>query len=319
MLRAFPCLLLVSAVALGACGRLGDLGDGAHGVLAQDARQLPAGDPAGPGPDAVIAKGVHVGDWEDGFTAALYQPAGVHGPLPAVVFLPARGAPEWLYDSYARALASRGMVVAMRRWYGFFKTDPELAAEARTLASWLVKKGLAQPDRIGVAGHSMGGKSSLLAALDASEIEGAPPFHAVVAIDPDENGYRHVARGPIAELKVPLLVVGADVATKAFRMCATKAGSFRSFFKNAPPGTIELTLRDADHVQVTDNPDMIGMGICRVGTADSKTVRLLARAATVTFFERHLLGKTSAELPRAAGVLMRVKAGAEALTRAATR
>ena len=273
-------------------------------MLAADAQRLPPGDPAGPGPKPVVAQTVNVGDWDDGFSVSIYRPADVTGPAPAIVFLPARAAPEWQYDSYARALASRGFVVALRTWYGFTRTDPELAADARKIADYLLQRGLARPGALGVAGHSMGGKASIMAALADAR------FDAVVAIDPDENGFTHVARGPISELRVPLLVIGAEVAYKAFRLCATKDGNYRSFFKHAPPGTIELTLVDADHVQVMDDPSTPGMGICRVGTADSEKVRFLSRGATVSFFEQHLEGIAMAHLPTGPGVRERIVPGA---------
>lgn len=298
--------LLLFAPFLGGCTHLGPVRD--RGVLAADAKILPAGAAAGPGPDAVVAETVGVGDWNEGFAVSIYRPANLRGPAPAVVFLPARAAPEWQYDSYARALASRGFVVALRTWYGFLRSDPELADDARTIAGWLVAHGLARPGAIGVAGHSMGGKASIMAAL------ADPRFAAVVAIDPDENGYTHVARGPIAGLHAPLLVIGAEVAYKAFRLCATKDGNYRSFFTHAPPGTIELTLLGADHVQVMDDPSTPGMGICRVGKVDSQKVRLLSRAAVVAFFEQHLEGIALAQLPAGAGVRERVVPGATPAT-----
>jgi Chlorophyllase enzyme len=290
--------LWLALLALPACTHLGPVRD--RGVLAADARLLPSGDSAAPGPLAVTAETVDVGGWDEGFSVSVYRPAAPPEPRPAVVFLPARAAPEWQYDSYARALASRGFVVALRTWYGFLRTDPELASDARAIADWLVRRGLARPDHIGIAGHSMGGKASIMAAL------ADPRFVAVVAIDPDENGYTHVARGPIAGLHAPLLVIGAEVAYKAFRLCATRDGNYRAFFRHAPPGTIELTLRGADHVQVMDSPDEPGMGICRVGKVDSQKVRLLSRAATVAFLEEHLLGVATARLPSGADVAVRV-------------
>jgi pimeloyl-ACP methyl ester carboxylesterase len=296
--------LLFFVPLLTACTHLGMVRD--RGVLARDATRLAPGNPAGPGPREVVAETMNVGAWgEEGFSVSLYRPAGVFEPAPAVVFLPARSSPEWQYDSYARALASRGFVVALRTYYGFFRTDPELADDARRIADWLVARGFARPDAIGIAGHSMGGKASIMAALDD------PRFRAVVAIDPDENGYTHVARGPIAGLRQPLLVIGAEVAYKAFRMCATKDGNYRSFFPHAPPGTIELTLLGADHVQVMDSPDEPGMGICRVGKVDSQMVRTLSRAATVSFLEKHLVGVATAQLPTGQAVRTRVVPGNE--------
>lgn len=299
--RISPLLLSLSA-----CTRLGNLGEGVRGTLAEDARALPEGDPAGPGPAQVAARGTVVGDWDDGFPVSVYYPAAMIGPRPAVVFLPGRSVPEDQYESYGRALASRGFVVAVRGWYSFFRTDPELASDARKIAEWLVAKKLGDPARIGVAGHSMGGKTAIMAAL------AGPRFSAVVAIDPDENGRAHVARGPIAGLQAPLLVIGAEDAIKAVSLCATPWGNYRTFFDRAPPGTVELTLRRADHVQMLDAPEFPGMGICRVGTADSRSVRVIARGATVQFFEQHLLGIARGPLPTRAGASRRVKPPAAA-------
>lgn len=296
-------ILLLFALSLSACARLGNLGPGTGGVLAHDARAVAAADPAAPGPVPVVAYGLRIGHFGHRLPLVIYRPAHLDGPRPAVVFLPARSAPEWQYESYGRELASRGFVVAMRGWYSFFRTDPELAADASRIATWLVKEKLADPDHLGLAGHSMGGKSAILAALDD------PRFGAVVAIDPDENGRTWVARGPIAKLKAPLLVIGMEVAYKAFRLCATPDGNYRSFFPHAPPGTIELTVRGADHVQSMDRPDYPGMGICRVGTADSQRVRLVTRGATVAFFEQHLLGR-ALPLPDSAELVRRIKRGA---------
>jgi dienelactone hydrolase len=281
-----------------ACTRLGKLDDGARGVLEEDG--VAGGYP-------VLAFGTHVGDWDDGFPVVLYRPKGIAGPLPTIVFLPARSAPEQQYESWGRMLASRCFLVAVRGWYGFFRTDPQLAHDARFLTRWLVDRKYADGSRIGLAGHSMGGKSAIMAAIDD------PHIRAVVAIDPDENGYTHVARGPIERLRPPLLVLGMELAYKAFRLCATPDGNYRSFFPHAPAGTVELTLLGADHVQVMDRPDSIGMGICRVGTADSRSVRTIARDATMRFFQRHLMA-IPIELPDGPGIEKRIKT-ADATTR----
>ncbi len=58
-----------------------------------------------------------------------------------------------------------------------------------------------------------------------------------------------------------------------------------------------MTLRDADHVQMLDEPDRFGYGICRCGTAESRQVRITARRATVGFFIQHLLGGPALSMP----------------------
>ena len=65
-------------------------------------------------------------------------------------------------------------------------------------------------------------------------------------------------------------------------------------------------LRDADHVQVMDEPDRFGYGICRCGTADSRQVRITARRATVGFFVQHLQGGPALLNPPSSEALIRV-------------
>lgn len=293
-------LLLVFLLLASGCARLGTLPSNAHDVLVADAQTVAAGDPSAPGPLPVKAYGVTLQSPAGGFPLVVYRPQTQVGPLPAVVFLPGRSAQEWQYESYGRALASHGFVVAMRGWYSPFRTDPELARDARVMGDWLIAHGLANPKRLGVAGHSMGGKVSILAAIDDDR------FHAVVALDPDEAGATPVARGPIERLKAPLLVVGMELAELGWSVCATPENNFRSFFANAPPGSIELTMLGADHVQLMDAPDAFGMFICRVGTAQSQHVRTSVRGATVRFFERQLKDSRDA-LPQIEGSTVRIK------------
>jgi dienelactone hydrolase len=274
--------------------------------LAADALALAAGDPAGPGPQPVAAERLDVEHEENSVPVMLYRPARVAAPPPAVVFLPGRMAPDDQYESYARGLASRGFVVAVRGWYSPFRTDAELARDASVIADWLVRALGADGRRIGVAGHSMGGKDAVLAAVRDGR------FAGVVAIDPDDNGELSVARGLVGSLRAPLLLIGAEVAWQAASVCAPKATNYQRFFERAPAGTIELTLRDADHVQMLDEPDRFGYGICRCGTADSRRVRVAARRATVGFFVQHLQAGPALAPPSPEDALLRIAGGPRA-------
>jgi hypothetical protein len=86
------------------------------------------------------------------------------------------------------------------------------------------------------------------------------------------------------------LLIGAEVAWQAASICAPMETNYLRFFEHAPAGTVELTLRGADHVQMLDEPDRFGYGICRVGTADSRQVHDTTLLATVGFFVQHLKG-----------------------------
>ena len=269
-------------------------------VLMSDSVGLPAGDAATAGPLQVHVSRLEVLEDSDTLEIVLYRPEQLAAHSPAIVFLPGRMAAEDQYASYARALASRGFVVAVRTWYSVFRTDLELARDASLIAHWLADQDWIDANRIGIAGHSMGGKDAVLAAAQYGQ------FAGVVAIDPDDNGDISAVDGPIARLRIPLLLIGAEVAWQASSVCAPKATNYQRFFERAPVGTVELTLRDADHVQMLDEPDRFGYGICRCGRADSRQVRITARRATVEFFLQHLMGRAVDSQPNPRYASLRV-------------
>ncbi len=253
--------------------------------LANDVRGMSNGDLAGPGQQRVHAARLEVPIQDESLEVVLYKPKSPpQTPAPAIVFLPGRMATDDQYESYARALASRGFVVAVRSWYSLFRSDLELAHDAKVIADWLIQDQGVDSRKIGIAGHSMGGKNAIMAAAKYGG------FASVVAIDPDDNGNVSVVHGLLASLKAPLLLIGAEVGWQASSVCAPLATNYLRFFEQAPAGTIELELKDADHVQMLDQPDRFGYGICRSGTADSRQVRITARRATVGFFLQHLQG-----------------------------
>jgi len=269
-------------------------------MLANDDRGLLNGDLAGPGLQRVDAVRLVLPNQDKSLEVMLYKPTRPKIPAPAIVFLPGRMATDDQYASYAWALASRGFVVAVRSWYSLFRSDLELAHDAKVIADWLVQVQGVNPKKIGIAGHSMGGKN---AALAGAKYGG---FASVVAIDPDDNGNVSVVHGLLAGLKPPLLLIGAEVGWRASSLCAPLATNYLRFFERAPVGTVELTLRDADHVQMLDEPDRFGYGLCRSGTADSRQVRITARRATVGFFLQHLQGLPALPKPNSRYARIRV-------------
>ena len=268
------------SLALG-CSTLGQLNPST--TLANDSVDMITDDLAGPGPKAVTSTRMNIIHQGESMSVTLYQPNYVVKTAPAIVFLPGRMATDDQYESYARALASRGFIVAVHGWYSLFTSDLELAHDAEVMADWLISTYAVDAKKIGIAGHSMGGKDAVLAASQSGI------FNSVVAIDPDDNGSVSVVRGYVASLRAPLLLIGAEVAWRAASVCAPKENNYQRFYEQAPSGTVELTLKGADHVQMLDDPERFGYGICRCGTADTKQVRITARRATVGFFIQHLM------------------------------
>jgi dienelactone hydrolase len=301
--------VMLLAVVAGGCTRYGMLGAGNSEQLVSDAAFLANDDPAQPGRYQVLAEGEDLQMDGEQFPVVTYRPVGVHGRAPAVVFLPGRFSPEDEYEGYGRLLASRGYIVAVRARYGWYHPDKSLVKEARLIAKWLVSELGADPGRLGVAGHSMGGCDSIAAAA------ADPMFRAVVAIEPGGPDSPNVIGRVVQTLRVPLLIIGAEVATKGNAICGRVQTNYLRYFEHAPDGTVELELRGADHMQVMDDPDRFGMGMCRVGTADSREVRTLSRRATVAFFEEHLCGAPHRSLAVGDIAKVRVKSEAHASVR----
>ena len=86
-------------------------------TLALDAVNIPSGDLSGLGSQQVISTRMTINHQGEELSIALYKPVDVTLKSPAIVFLPGLMAPDDQYESYARALASRGFVVAVRGWY----------------------------------------------------------------------------------------------------------------------------------------------------------------------------------------------------------
>ena len=103
-------------------------------TLATDAIGMLESDLAGPGRQRVDSTRIEVLNQGESLEVVLYKPAHPQTLAPSIVFLPSRMATDDQYESYARALASRGFVVAMRSWYSLFRTDLELAHDAKVIA-----------------------------------------------------------------------------------------------------------------------------------------------------------------------------------------
>ena len=211
-----------------------------------------------------------------------YGPRGLTGRAPAVVFLPGRFAPEGQYDSYARTLASHGFVVVMHSQYSWFYSDDELRRDAVEMGNWLRARADVDPARIAVAGHSMGGRDAIWAAAED------PRVSAVVAIDPGTIERMRHANETLARIHVPMLLIGADAAWRGMEFCGRRGTNYAAYFEHSPDTTTLLEIHGADHVQVMDSPDAFGYSVCRVGTADSTSVRRATRGALLQFLSERL-------------------------------
>jgi dienelactone hydrolase len=286
------------------CARLGNLGAGQGRLLLRDASRLPNGDPGRAGPYSVDARGWNFPFEGHTIQVVSYRPANASRAVPGVVFIPGRAAAEDQYESYGRLLASHGLYVLVRGGYDYFHPDDELVREIRAMGAWLAAQPGIDRSRMGVAGHSMGGRNAIAAAAQD------PLFRAIVGIDPGSPTAIPIIEHVLPTVRAPLLLIGAERGWRAMQICSERRTNYEQYFKHAPAGTVEMELVGADHVQLMDHPDGFGMFICRSGTADSTMVRTLSRRATAAFLLEHLTG--APHVPLDFGELTRVRVRAVA-------
>lgn len=122
--------------------------------------------------------------------ASFYQPQTVAEPAPMVMLLPGFGARHFDYRAYAHQLASHGIAVlgftpGVSSINPFDGQHDVLAAQIIRVLDLFLLSAEAQaidPNRLGLLGHSLGGKLAFYAAsLD-------PRFSLVMALDPVNSG-----------------------------------------------------------------------------------------------------------------------------------
>lgn len=255
------------------------------------------------------------------------QPAAEAAPAPLVLFSPGFLLRGDQYRSYGQRLASHGIIAAMLTYQvSLFSADHRLLLGDllfvldRLLAPEGPLAGRADPSRVGTAGHSLGGKLSLLAATADGRIR------AVGALDPVDGGppgggdparFPSVTPELMDRVHAPLLLIGAELGGvgQSGPPCAPVEENYQRFFEAALPPAIEVTQLDTGHMQYLDDPDCgLLCAVCVRGGAPSEEVRAAAQAYLTAFFLGHLAG-----IPEALTWLDRRLAEDEASGRIAVR
>ncbi len=221
-------------------------------------------------------------------TAYLPSPAGLH---PVVSLSPGLLQTSPAYAVYGRRLASHGIAMLVRDDPGALTVTTDVAADiAYTVTTWMPGALGAKVDvaRVGLAGHSRGGKATLLAAEGA--LHGK--LKAWFGLDPvDAAAFSGgaQARDTIALLGVPTAYLGAQLSST----CSPAADNFDVLFAASAAPSVEVTAVGAGHTQLEDQTSCSACNLCTpAGTADSKTVLAHALRYLTAFFARELLADT---------------------------
>ncbi len=282
-------------------------------VVGADAPGAMTGDPSAMGPYTVTeSMAMVMGDRRTPVTAYVPTlPAGTTAPL--VLFLPGFQLNTSQYAGTLRHLASHGFIVVGANPAGslFSVNHVNMAADGRAVIGWATSMApfAASVDatRIGVAGHSLGGKLSTLITMDDDRID------ALYAIDPVDGDPSPLggggspdrpdlvpARG--SEITVPAGFIGETTNGMSgggfgSMACAPSEQNFTQFYSaaTAAPWAAQWDVTGADHMDFLDDPAACGFtcSVCPDGPADDGSVLGTNRTLITAFFRRHLASDAS--------------------------
>jgi hypothetical protein len=245
------------------------------------------------GPDAVTTFTVSVTNGSSTFTEEVYLP-GADGMHPVVVLSPGLEQPAAAYHDYGHRLASYGIITLVRDDPGLFEDSGAVGADiAYVVATWLpaaqvdassMLAGHIDVSRVGLAGHSRGGKSSLIAV----ETGAAGKVRAWFGLDPVDAAFLNggvQARDQLAGIAIPTVFLGTSV----IGVCNAVADSYQVLYPLAPSPSVELTAVNAGHTELEDQTSCVACDICTAGTANAQVVLAYSVRYLVAFFARELL------------------------------
>lgn len=221
-------------------------------------------------------------------------------PRPLVLISPGFTVDRKQYSNYGTRLATYGLVAVLQKAGSEFNhaTYRDLTIE---LLTWLGAptggdaariKGRVDLTRVGLAGHSLGGKISILVAAQDSRVK------ALFGIDPvDANN--PAALPEIGKINlptgIPMGFLGETTSKTGGTPCTPAAGNYEVLYDKAAAPAFAITLVAAAHNDVVDNfAGCPSCGFCRGGTAPKDRSNRLAVKYTAAYFLWALQGDARA-------------------------
>lgn len=241
------------------------------------------------------------GSWKvDGVTVpmdAFYPTDGPQaGPYPVVVIAHGFQLPASQYTKYAQRLATHGYVALTADFQaGLF--NPDHVAYAKQVLGgidWAAQEpklaGVADTNNVGLTGHSLGGKLSVLGAVMDDRVR------ASITLDPVDSATMcdQVKCPDVSDMlpiDVPLGFVGETLDSMGgFMPCAPAADNFLTYYKKATAPALAVTVKGANHMSFIDDVASCGFtcNLCQMPTLDNAVVNALGRAYVVAFYGRWL-------------------------------
>ncbi|KAG6619139.1 chlorophyllase-2-like [Carya illinoinensis] len=240
------------------------------------------------------------------------------GEYPLLVLLHGYLLRNSFYSQLIRHIASHGFIVVAPQLYCLTGLDAsvDIKSAAETI-KWLSGGGLldvlpanVQPDlkKIGLAGHSRGGKAAFALALGKVETS-ALKLSALIGIDPVDGKKEGMQINPPVltysphsfELgHMPVMVIGTglgEVQSGILCACAPKGVNHEQFYKECQAPAFHFVAKDYGHLDMLDDETRGLLGTftycsCKNGKS-REPMRRFVGGIVVAFMKAHLLGDDS--------------------------
>lgn len=220
--------------------------------------------------------------------ATIYTSPGANA---LVVISPGFQMARTQYATYAHHLATWGFVVVLTDYadQGFFADHQLMANDVAAVITYaLTAEPSIDPAKIALAGHSLGGDISVLAA------SGDPRVKAVVGWDPVDASSPSVVPEHMSGFTAALAVIGETTdGSGGFMPCAPTADNYKQFYMAAPAPAYAMTIADADHMDWVDDGSCSLCNVCTAGTAPPERAHTATRRLNVAWLRSQLFADST--------------------------
>jgi dienelactone hydrolase len=214
--------------------------------------------------------------------ADIFTPTGVTAPA-LVIISPGFQMARTQYTSYAHHMATWGFEVILTDYadQSLFADHQLLANDVGAVITYALANTPADSTKIAVAGHSLGGDVSVLAAT------GDPRIKAVVGWDPVDGSPAAIPK--MTSFTAKLAVIGETTdGSGGFMPCAPTADNYDQFYTAAPSPAYEMTVVGADHMDWVDDGSCAFCTLCTAGTASPDLAHTTTRRLNVAWLRQAL-------------------------------
>jgi hypothetical protein len=259
------------------------------------------------GPEAYMSSVVQLTNAGRSWNEAIYLPSspGLH---PIVSVNCGTQQVNAAYADYGKRLASYGIIAVIEDDEGALIPTPDIVDDLTYVMTTYVPMALAgkvDMTRVGLSGHSRGGKATLLAA-EQGLMGKVVAWFGLDPIDVDYTGSPSAIPG-IAAIGIPLGFAGATVSSN----CSPADANYQVYYAACSPPAVSITVEGAGHFEFLDESQAVLPSLCTpAGTAPPTQVLSIAVHYLMAFFARELLGDQSVGAAfQGAGVQSDITAG----------